>query len=201
MGEEIRGMVVYHRTTLKRGKVTASNQFTGLIAIQYDDGEKNFAHVSELMSEQVYQDLEQEKREKEMALKPEHAVIGATVYRTGSTAPLKKGKVAAPPSNDVVIVEFDDGALLKVALKHLLSEVDGIAENQRLYDEQNRLEREFEEAQAEVEEKLSAAAKLINEAAAIADRRNVSIMDMSDATYELECAMDNAGWSTSSWHC
>jgi len=201
MGEEIRGMVVYHRKSLKRGKITASNQFTGLIAVQWDDGEKNFAHVSELMSEQLFNELQEQNRKDQMALKEEQATIGAIVFKNSDEAPLRKGKIAGPVVNGVAIVEWDDGQLAKVAIKTLLGQVEGMAENQRLQDEKDRLEREFEEVQAEVEEKLSAAAKLINEAAALADRKNVSIMDMSEATYELESAMENAGWNTSSWHC
>ena len=205
MSDAVRGMVVYHRKDHKRGKVTAGNQFTGMIAVQWDDGTRQLINVQELMSEKLYNEIKQEERANSMALKPEQAVIGATVYAAGNTAPLAKGKIASPidntHGNNIVIVEWEGGRLDKRQLKSLLSEVDGIAENQRLLDKQAQLEAEFAKVEEACKEKLAEAAKLINEAAAMASDADVDIQEMYEATRPLERAMENAGWRTSSWHC
>jgi molecular chaperone DnaK (HSP70) len=205
MGEEIRGMVVYHRTTFKRGKITASNQFTGQIAVAWDDGSRELLNVSELMSEKLYEEIQETERTNQMALKLDQAVMGATVYLTAKEPPLRKGKIMAPPTlssgTNLVIVETeDDGALKKYQLKQLLSESDGLAENKRLQDEKERLEKEFEEVEKLCSANLRDAAKLINDAAKMAAKQGVSVQDM-DGVYDLERAMDNAGWNTSSWSC
>ena len=206
MSDMVRGMVVYHRDSLKRGVVTASNQFTAMLAVAFDDGTRELLHVSKLMSEKLYNEIKEEDRKNQMALKPEQAIIGAVVYQAATRAPLRKGKIAGPldnaHGNNLVIVEWSDGTLAKWQIKALLSEVDGIAENQRLLDEQAEVEREFEEAKEAIGKKLAAATKLINEAATIASEKDVDILgSMYEDTRELEYAMENAGWRTSSWHC
>lgn len=201
MGENIRGMVVYHRGTWKRGKVTASNEFTGMVAVAYDDGTRELAHVSSLMSEKIYQEKLEEERELKMSLPAAEATIGAVVYQKSKSPPLRRGKIAGPLNGSILIVEWDDGSLSKHELRFLFNEVTGLAENQRLLDEQDRLEREFDNAKSLIAEKLEAAAKLINEAAVIANDKNVSIVDMYNETRDLERAMGNAGWNTSSWGC
>lgn len=202
MSEFLRGTVVYHRGTWKRGKITASNQFTGMIAVAYDDGTREMAHVSSLMNEKVYLEKVDEKKELEMSLKAEEVDIDVVVYQKAKTTPLRRGKVASPLNGSIVIIEWDDGTLSKHELRFLFNEANGIAENKRLEDEQSRLEREFEEAKTSIEEKLNAAAKLIDEAAAIANSKDVSMLDdMYVETRALERAMENAGWRTSSWHC
>lgn len=205
MSDTLRGMIVYHRVSHSRGTVTASNQFTGMIAVQWDDGTRQLINVQELMSEKLYNELKQEERANNMALKPEQAVIGATVYAAGNTAPLAKGKIASPidntHGNNIVIVEWSDGRLDKRQLKSLLSEVDGIAENQRLQAEKDRLEAEFTKVEEACKEKLAQAAKLISEAAELASNADVDLQEMYEATRPLERAMENAGWRTSSWGC
>jgi hypothetical protein len=194
-------MVVYHRTDYRRGKVTAGNQFTGQIAVQWDDGTKQILPVSELMSEKLYNEFKEEERLSKMGIKADQCSIGTVVYLSGMNAPLAKGKIAGPVTKNIVIVEWNDGRLDKRDIKVLLNEVDGIAENQRLVDEQSKLEDEFAKAEEACRAKLEEAAKLINEAAAIAESGGVDLQEMYDATRPLERAMDNAGWRTSSWHC
>lgn len=205
MSEQVRGMVVYHRGTLKRGKITASNNSTGMVAVAYDDGTRELVHVTSLMNEKIYREKQEEERANQMALKPEQAVIGATVYASGHKAPLAKGKIASPidntHGNNIVIVEWSDGRLDKRQIRTLLSEVDGAAENQRMLDEQARLEEEFDKAQEQCRAKLAEAAKLVNEAAALASDVDSSLQEMYDVTGPLERAMGNAGWRTSSWGC
>lgn len=205
MRDAVRGMIVYHRKDYRRGTVTAGNQFTGMIAVQWDDGSKQLINVQELMSEKLYNEIKEEERANNMALKPEQAVIGATVYAQGNKAPLAKGKIASPidntNGNNIVIVEWSDGRLDKRQIRSLLSELEGIAENHRLQDEQDRLEEEFARVEEAVKEKLTEAAKLVNEAAILANNADVDLHEMYEATGLLERAMENAGWRTSSWHC
>lgn len=201
MSDAVRGMVVYHRTDYRRGKVTAGNQFTGMIAVQWDDGSKQILNVNELMSEKLYNELKEQERAKNMALKPEQASVGTVVYQAGHAAPLAKGKIAGPLNGTIAIIEWDDGRLAKMDIKYLLNEVTGIAENQRMQDEQAKLEEEFARVEEIVKEKLAEAAKLVNEAAKLASDADTDIQEMYDATRPLERAMENAGWRTSSWHC
>lgn len=197
----VRGMVVYHRDSLKRGQVTASNQFTAMLAVAWDDGTRELLHVSKLMSEKLYNEFKQEEKAQEMALKASEATLGVVVYQAGHAAPLARGKIAGPLTGTVAIIEWDDGRLAKMDIKYLLNEVTGIAENQRMQDEQAKLEEEFARVEESVKDKLAEAAKLVNEAAKLASDADVDIQEMYDATRPLERAMENAGWRTSSWHC
>jgi len=201
MSDAVRGMVVYHRTDYRRGKVTAGNQFTGMIAVQWDDGTRQLINVQELMSEKLYNEIKEEERAKNMALKANEATVGTVVYQAGHAAPLARGKIAGPLNGTIAIIEWDDGRLSKMDIKNLLSEVVGIAENQRMQDEQDRLEKEFARVEEAVTEKLAEAAKLVNEAAKLASDADTDIQEMYNATRPLERAMENAGWRTSSWHC
>ena len=198
MSDVVRGMVVYHRQDHRRGKVTAGNQFTGTIAVQWDDGSRELLHVKELMSEKLYNE---EERSNKMSLWPIEVTLGTVVYQAGHAAPLARGKIAGPLNGTIVIIEWDDGRLAKMDIKHLLSEVKGIAENQRMLDEQSQLEEEFARVEVAVKDKLEEAAKLINEAASLASDAGADIQEMYDATRPIERAMENAGWRTSSWHC
>jgi len=201
MSDAVRGMIVYHRVAHSRGTVTAGNQSNGMIAVQWDDGGRQIIHVSNLMSEKLYNEFKEEERVNQMALKPAEVILDAVVFQVGKTPPLNKGKIVGPLNGSLAIVEWEGGHISKVDIKNLLAEVAGIAENQRLQDEKDRLEREFATVEVAVKDKLADAAKLVNEAAAIANKGNVDIQDMYDATRDLERAMENAGWNTSSWHC
>jgi methionine synthase II (cobalamin-independent) len=194
-------MVVYHRKDHRRGVVTAGNQFTGMIAVQWDDGTRQLINVQELMSEKLYNEIKEEERLTLMGIKAEQATIGAVVFASGHKAPLAKGKIAGPVTGNIVIVEWDDGRLDKRQLNSLLTEVAGSAEDKRLQDEAERLEKEFAEVEQVCKTKLQQAAQLVREAAKLADAKNVDLQDMHEATHDLEYAMEAAGWRTSSWHC
>ena len=216
MSNTVRGMVVYHRQDYRRGVVTAGNQFTGMIAVQWDDGTKQLINVQGLMSEKLYNEfkeeekikaanLKEEERVKAMSLKPEQAIIGAVVYAVGNKGPLAKGKIAGPldntHGNNLVIVEWDNGQLDKRQIKSLLSELDGAIESKRLLDKAAKLEQEFAEVEKACKDKLQKAAKLVREAAKLASDKDIDLQEMSEATGDLEYAMEEAGWRTSSWHC
>lgn len=201
MSEMIRGMVVYHRNDSRRGTITAGNQFNGMIAVQWDDGARELLHVSKLMSEKLYNEIKEQERLDKMGLKGNDLPTTTVVYKTSTRTPLEKGKVVGHGEHNLVFVEWQGGSITKIDAKNLLSEIDGIAENQRLLDEEKRLEREFTQVQEECKAKLQEAAKLVREAAQLADSKNVDLQDMHDATDDLEYAMEAAGWRTSSWHC
>jgi hypothetical protein len=172
-----------------------------MIAVQWDDGGRHLLHVSNLMSEKLYNEFKQEEKAQTMALKANEATIGTVVYQAGHAAPLARGKIAGPLNGTIAIIEWDNGQLAKMDIKHLHSEIVGIAENQRMQNEQERLEAEFARVEEVVKEKLAEAAKLVNEAAKLASDADTDIQEMYDATRPLERAMENAGWRTSSWHC
>lgn len=201
MSESVRGMVVYHRKDYRRGKVTAGNQFTGMIAVQWDDGTRQLIQVGELMSEKLYNEIKEEERTNDMAMNKEQCIAGTVVYRASKQAPLARGTIVGLSTNNLVIVEWDSGSIDKVDMKSLLSFSLGTAENQRLLDEQERLEKEFEQVQTECSAKLNQAAKLVREAASLAKSKGQDLQEMSEATSDLEYAMEAAGWRTSSWHC
>jgi hypothetical protein len=172
-----------------------------MIAVQWDDGTRQLINVQELMSEKLYNDIKEAERASNMALKPTEAVLDAVVFQAGHSAPLTKGKIGGPLNGSHVLVEWDNGHISKVDIKHLLSEVAGSAENQRLTDESERLEREWEAVESACTEKLKQAADLINEASGLAGSKGKDLTDLRDAVYPLERAMGNAGWRTSSWNC
>ncbi len=201
MTNEVRGRTVYSRKSFRRGKVLAGNQVTCMIAIQWDDGGHEILHVSELMSEEALTEFKKQERASEMSLKPEQACVDAIVYASGTAAPLSKGTIVGPLNNDHVIVEWAHGEFERIKLDKLLSETDGITENQRLLDESRQLESDFRSVQSECRTKLAEAAKLIDEAAKLADKHGHYLLEMDDAVDPLEQALDAAGWNTSSWHC
>jgi hypothetical protein len=205
MNDGPNGMVVYKRGTERRGVVTSTDYSQNILTVRWDDGGNGLHHVGDLMSEKLYLEQVTEQRMKQMALKQEQAVVGAVVYQASKQAPLKCGKIVGPfdnsQGNKLVIVEWNDGHLNKMQLNTLLSEADGLAENKRLLDEQERLEHEFEQVQSECATKLQQAARLVREASTLARSKGQDLQEMSEATYDLENAMESAGWRTSSWHC
>ena len=199
------GMVVYWRGSDRRGVVTSTDYTQNVLTVKWDDGVNGIHHVGSLMSEKLYLEQLTERKMKEMALKPEQAVVGAVVYKAAKSAPLQRGKILAPldntHGNNLVVVEWDGGQINKPQLHNLLSEADGLKENARLLEEQERLEREFEQVQSECASKLQQAARLVREASTLARSKGQDLQEMSEATYDLENAMESAGWRTSSWHC
>lgn len=150
-----------------------------------------------------------------MALKNTDCVMGTAVALNERVLPLKRGHVAGPvtthpTAGEVVIVEWPANwganTLQKVTLRSLLNEEDATKLEAELQIEadaakakQDKLEAEFQQTAKEVSKKMKAAAKLIREAS---DLAGGNLQDnFYEATRELERAMDEAGWSTSSWHC
>lgn len=201
----IQGDTVYLVTTHRKGTVKSPpNPFTdNMVAVQWEDGTNQLVTRRSLISEREMQEINNQKRLEDMSIKKEECVVGKVVYQAAKDPPLARGKIVGPANeNNLAIVEWDNGSITKKDIKHLLNEADGLAENKRLQDEKDRLEHEFEITKEAIAEKLAAAAKLINEAANIAANKDVSILDsMYEETRELEDAMENAGWRTSSWHC
>ena len=201
MSDMIRGMVVYHRTTSQRGTITAGNQFTGIIAVSWDDGTRELTHVTNLMSEKLYNETKEQERLDAMGLKISEAIVGATVYQMGKNHPLTQGKIAGPMQGQLALVEWESGHISRVDVKHLLNDVDGNLENQRLLDEKNKLEEEFANVEEACKAKLQQAADLITEAAVLAESKGQDLQEMYEATSVLRRAMGDAGWQTSSWSC
>jgi hypothetical protein len=142
-----------------------------------------------------------------MSLKNTDCTLGIVVALDQKTLPLQRGHIAGPvtthPSaGEVVVVEWKNGTLQKVTLRSLILEEEANRIEAELQLAKDKLEAEFEKTAEEVGKKLIAAAKLVREAAVIADKAGSDLTtDFYDATHELERAMDQAGWSTSSWHC
>jgi len=113
-----------------------------------------------------------------------------------------KGEVESHKSHgQVIIVEWDSGTLQKVTLRSLLTETEGIAQDTRIREEQERLETEWARAETLVTEKLNAAATLIREANDLASGAGKELYEMYESTSRLMGALDDAGWRTSSLSC
>lgn len=193
----------------RQGKITAEhNPYNppDTVAVQWDDGQHQLITARSLLTDEEFAQQADKERLVKMSVKKEDCTIDTRVALIGSGTPFRKGKIAGPVSwhsgvnCDVVIVEWDDGRLDKTALKSLLLLPDAVKEEKRLADiEKARLEKEFE-AERQVQEKMTAACALIDEAAQIAKSVNRELSEMDQAS-DLEDSMRDAGWSTSSWHC
>lgn len=120
---------------------------------------------------------------------PDTRVVSAANHNRKGTVIGNKLKASL-----TVAVEWDDGNLAKVNVNDLLTEAS--------------LEDEFKAFQKEVNDKLAAAAALIREAADMATAKGKDLHDFDDDaedymfdTYQLQHAMRDAGWNTSSWNC
>lgn len=96
--------------------------------------------------------------------------------------------------DEVVAVEWEDGTLQKVNANDIQVCLSA--------------EEEFELFRSQVNEKLAAAAALIREAGQLAGKEGKDLQSYDDEsgdtmfdTYQLERAMRDTGWNTSSWHC
>ena len=132
--------------------------------------------------------------------------VGTRVAFIDKWQPCNKGVVKSkvePYMNHglMVIVEWDNGLLEKVNLSSLITEAEGIAQDARIREEQDRLEADWAQVESLVTEKLNAAAALINEANALASKAGKELHEMWDSTSHLMDAMDDAGWRTSSMSC
>jgi len=109
----------------------------------------------------------------------------------------RKGVVIGNKLSDgdqVIAVEWADGSLSKVNVNDI--------------EKCLSLEEEFEAMVGEVNSKINQAAALIREAARIAEANGKDLRSTDEENYdylfdqgELESAMEDAGWNTSSWHC
>ena len=153
-----------------------------------------------------------------MALKNTDCVMGLSVALDQRALPLKRGHIAGPvtahsTAGEVVIVEWTAdwgaGVLQKVTLRSLISdeaankmEAELLVEQEKVQAEKDKLEAEFQVTAKEVTKKLRAAAKSISEASVMAGKAGKDLsIDFYEATRELERVMEDAGWTTSSWHC
>jgi hypothetical protein len=108
----------------------------------------------------------------------------------------RKGTVIGKSSqgDQVVAVEWDSGDLARVNVADIRTEAS--------------LEDEFNEFRELVDAKLAEAASLIREAARMAESRGKDLQDYDSENDDylfdygqIEGAMRDAGWNTSSWHC
>lgn len=114
----------------------------------------------------------------------------------------RKGKVISevPGSPGLIMVEWDGRwqgdktVITKVPVQNLCLETEAI-------QKESQLDLEFANLEAELSEKLEAAASLIAEAAKIASDHGEVLSELSEANYPLVGAMRRAGWNTSSWNC
>jgi prophage DNA circulation protein len=65
----------------------------------------------------------------------------------------------------------------------------------------SKLEAEYKEVEKQLSEKMGQAAQIIREAQKIAQTIKADLAGMGNITRDLYRAMDEAGWSTSSFHC
>lgn len=100
--------------------------------------------------------------------------------------------------DEVVAVEWEDGTLQKVNANDIQVCLSA--------------EEEFKLFVDEVNSKLAAASALIREANSLAAQRGKDLQSIDNEgddpsydslfdTYQLERAMSDSGWNTSSWHC
>lgn len=170
------------------------------VAVEWSDGQRQLVTARSLLNETEYAEQANKERLQKMSIKKEDCAIDTRVALVGYGTPFRKGKIASPVTDNIVIVEFDDGTLKKHDLKTLMLIRDALVEEKRLADlEKARLEKQFE-AERQVAEKINAASALVAEAAKIAKAIGKSLRDM-DVSDEVENMVEEAGWSTSSWHC
>lgn len=116
---------------------------------------------------------------------------------------LRKGVVLndTPDPKGNIMVEWDargyydpKKVIEQVHPSKLMLEADAI-------NRSNYLEAEFSALESRLKEKLVAAAKLIDEAAEMAEANGETLAKMYNAVSPLVGSMDGAGWNTSSWGC
>lgn len=144
-------------------------------------------------------------------LKNTDCTMGTVVGLDTKTLPVRLGTIAGPvtthpTAGEVVIVEWASewGAaqLQKVTLRSLITGEEANKLQVELQAAKTKLEAEFQLVAKEVAKKLTAAAKLIEEAGVVATKAGRDLAsDFYQETHQLENAMERAGWNTSSWHC
>lgn len=144
-------------------------------------------------------------------LKLEECVIGAVVYTAESLTSIKrlpadKGKIVSAVSKhstdgDCVIVEFDEDYIEKLPLSFLVNEKNGMIAEALLVNQKLTLEKEFEEVEKQVGDKIRMAVQLLEESNKIAKAANLQLSKLGSLVDPLEDAIRQGGWRTSSWHC
>jgi len=138
-------------------------------------------------------------------MKASQLKLKTIVALTGKTAPLKRGVIVGPVSThpslgEVVVVEWYDNNIQKITTRSLLTEYEADQFDEKTLAAEAKLEEEWNAVEDQVRGKVNAAAKLISEAAKIATDSGHNLSEM-DCTGNLEDAMDEGGWNTSSWSC
>lgn len=113
----------------------------------------------------------------------------------------RKGSVVAElDKNGTLMVEWDaQGYYVKASIERVAPNVLMLEKD--ALQKEAQLDAEFNQLENELQNKMSEAAKLINEASKIAKSRGENLADMYEAVSPLVSAMDGAGWNTSSWGC
>lgn len=114
------------------------------------------------------------------------------------------GRVAGickSPNNDMTIVEWDSSYVEKVFVKNLLPEAEAIEEVKILLFEKNKLEQEFKMVRVLVEQKMKAAAALVDEAQKLVIPYNKSLYDLNHECADFISAIEDVGWSASRASC
>lgn len=83
----------------------------------------------------------------------------------------------------------------------LLTPEEVVLELRRLEAEKSKLEGEFNDLRALVQEKLDSAAALVQEATALIDHTGKDFYDMTEECKELHYALSKGGWSHSTMRC
>ena len=145
-------------------------------------------------------------------LKVEECILGAIVYSAASltnikTLPAEKGKIVSAVSKhskdgDCVIVEFDENYIEKIPLAHLINEKNGMIAEALLINQKLTLEKEFEEVEKLLGDKIRMAVQLLEESNKIAKAAKLQLSRLGSLVDPLEVAIREGGWRTSSWkHC
>lgn len=83
----------------------------------------------------------------------------------------------------------------------LFTPEEAVLELRRLEAEKSKLEGEFNDLRARVQEKLDSAAALVQEATALIDHTGKDFYDMTEECKELHYALSKGGWSHSTMRC
>lgn len=144
-------------------------------------------------------------------LKVEECILGAIVYSADSLSnikrlPAEKGKIVSAVSKhstdgDCVIVEFDEDYIEKIPLTALVNEKNGMIAEALLINQKLTIEKEFEEVERQVGDKVRMAVQLLEESNKIAKAANLQLSRLGSLVDPLEEVISQGGWRTSSWHC
>jgi len=111
-----------------------------------------------------------------------------------------RSKPAAPGKVFVSWIEGDRAGESEGADKEAGEEVD--IKVLSLLSDRSVLDKEFRAAEKQIKEKLKEAGKIIREANKMAQKAGARhLASMYDAVDPLVDAMDDSGWSSSSWNC